>query len=117
MLCLFFYWISASLWKDNTRNLLAFGAGTGNTAYFGIPVALILFDEKFIGKIETTNKLLYEIPQTIGVKTGRTTEAGEVLIYEYKDDTKDLLIIVMGSEDRFTDVRALLNWLLTSYSW
>ncbi len=75
------------------------------------------FDEKFIGKIETTNKLLYEIPQTIGVKTGRTTEAGEVLIYEYKDDTKDLLIIVMGSEDRFTDVRALLNWLLTSYSW
>lgn len=74
-------------------------------------------DDKFIGKLETTNKLLFEIPQTIGVKTGRTAEAGEVLIYEYKDDMKDILIIVMGSEDRFTDVRALLNWVLTTYSW
>lgn len=74
-------------------------------------------DDKYIGKLETTNKLLSEIPQTIGIKTGTTTDAGQVLIYEYKDDIKDLVIIVMGSEDRFTDVRALLSWIFQSYSW
>jgi len=58
--------------------------------------------ESYIGKLETTNVLLKEIPQTIGVKTGKTTEAGEVLIYEYKDEAKDLVIIVMGSDDRFS---------------
>jgi serine-type D-Ala-D-Ala carboxypeptidase (penicillin-binding protein 5/6) len=74
-------------------------------------------DEKYIGKLETTNRLLNEIPQSIGIKTGTTTDAGEVLIYEYQDEVKDLVIIVMGSSDRFSDVRALLYWVLTNYRW
>ena len=74
-------------------------------------------DETYIGKLETTNKLLGEIPQSIGIKTGTTTDAGEVLIYEYQDEAKDLVLIVMGSTDRFSDVRALLYWVLTNYRW
>jgi len=70
------------------------------------------FDGK---KLMNTNKLLMEIPQTVGVKTGTTAEAGEVLIYEYKDEVKDLIIIVMGSKDRFEDTKALLNWTISSY--
>lgn len=31
-------------WPDATSNILAFTAGTGNTGYFGIALALILFD-------------------------------------------------------------------------
>jgi len=31
-------------WDDPTGNILAFSAGTGNTGYFGIPLALIFFD-------------------------------------------------------------------------
>lgn len=30
-------------WKDSTGNILAFSAGTGNTGYFGIPLAIIFF--------------------------------------------------------------------------
>lgn len=41
--CLLFYALSSSLWHDNTRNILGYTAGTGNTGYFGIPVALALF--------------------------------------------------------------------------
>lgn len=67
--------------------------------------------------IENTNKLLWEIPQTVGIKTGTTEAAGEVLIYEYMDDSKDVVVIVMGSEDRFSDTTSLLNWVLDSYSW
>lgn len=31
-------------WSDSTGNILAFTAGTGNTGYFGIVLAIILFD-------------------------------------------------------------------------
>jgi len=64
-----------------------------------------------------TNSLLWQIPGSVGIKTGTTKDAGEVLIYEFKDDKKDLVIIVMGSTDRFYDVRSLLTWSLLSYSW
>lgn len=73
--------------------------------------------EDHIFNIHSTNRLLWEVPQTIGVKTGTTEEAGEVLIYEYADDEKDIQIIVLGSVDRFSDTRALLSWVLSSYSW
>ena len=68
-------------------------------------------------KIYTTNQLLWAIPESVGIKTGRTLAAGEVLIFEYKDEKKDLIIVVMGSEDRFLDTREILNWVLGSYSW
>ncbi|MFC1756301.1 D-alanyl-D-alanine carboxypeptidase family protein [Patescibacteria group bacterium] len=67
--------------------------------------------------LENTNKLLWDIPETVGVKTGRTTGAGEVLIYRYDDGEKDITIIVMSSEDRFLDTQDLLKWTLSSYKW
>jgi len=67
--------------------------------------------------ISNTNQLMWDIPETIGVKTGRTSGAGEVLIYRYGDKDKDFTIIVMSSEDRFLDTRNLINWTLSSYEW
>lgn len=64
-----------------------------------------------------TNKLLTEIPNTLGIKTGTTEGAGEVLIYEYKDRSKDIIIVVMGSDDRFGDTTKILNWVGKNYSW
>jgi len=74
-------------------------------------------DNRFTASIYNTNRLLWEIPGTVGVKTGTTESAGEVLIYEYKDELKDIFIIVMGSTDRFGDTKAILNWVTQSYSW
>lgn len=74
-------------------------------------------DGEITVNLENTNKLLWEIPETIGVKTGRTSGAGEVLIYRYDDGEKDLTIIVMSSEDRFADTKELLKWTLSSYKW
>lgn len=78
---------------------------------------LTSIDKSFTTKVANTNKLLWEIPETIGVKTGTTAEAGEVLIYEYQTDSLDLVTVVMGSSDRFKDTKALLNWALTSFAW
>lgn len=45
-LCLFFYRFSKEIWDDSTPNLIGYSAGSGNTGYFGLPLALILFNEQ-----------------------------------------------------------------------
>jgi predicted permease len=50
-MCLSFYWIAHFFWKDSTKNILAFTAGAGNTGYFGIPVALALFNDNVLGLV------------------------------------------------------------------
>lgn len=74
-------------------------------------------DSLFSTKVFSTNKLLWEVPNTLGIKTGTTESAGEVFIYNYADTEKNLIIVVMGSTDRFSDTRKLLSWAFNSYSW
>jgi malate permease and related proteins len=50
-MCVLFFAVSKIFWKDNSRNILAFTAGTGNTGYFGLPVALILFNTEQVGLV------------------------------------------------------------------
>lgn len=49
-------------WSDSSLNTLAFTCGTGNTGYFGIPLAMILLDPKLanIYIFVTLASLLYE---------------------------------------------------------
>lgn len=49
ILCFVFYRLGRHLWKDATPNILGFAAGTGNTGYFGLPVALALFPPEMFG--------------------------------------------------------------------
>lgn len=44
-----FLWLARRKWHDYTPNILACAAGTGNTGYFGFPVAVALFDERTVG--------------------------------------------------------------------
>ncbi|MBA8666667.1 AEC family transporter [Holosporaceae bacterium 'Namur'] len=48
-LCFIYLYFAGKLWKDGKANLIAFAAGTGNTGYFGFPLALMLFDEHQVG--------------------------------------------------------------------
>ena len=74
-------------------------------------------DGNFNFILRNTNRLLWEVPNSVGIKTGTTLGAGEVLIYEYKEDLKDIVIVVMGSKDRFGDTRDILKWIGRNYSW
>ena len=49
-------------WDDPTGNILAFSSGTGNTGYFGIPLAIIFFDSNLanIYIFTVLASLLYE---------------------------------------------------------
>ncbi|MDO8648661.1 MAG: AEC family transporter [Candidatus Peregrinibacteria bacterium] len=61
-LCGIFYMIGSRIWSDATKNILAFTAGSGNTGYFGLPVALALFGEEALGimVVGLLGFLLYE---------------------------------------------------------
>lgn len=48
-LCIVFYRFSRKIWNDSAKNLMAFSAGSGATGYFGIPLALMIFDQQTEG--------------------------------------------------------------------
>ncbi len=58
--------LSRGIFQDNTKNILAFSAGTGNTGYFGIPLAIMLLYENLanIYIFTVLASLLYE--STVG---------------------------------------------------
>ncbi len=62
VVCLVTFSISKHIWSDATKNILAFTAGTGNTGYFGLPVAIALFGADIAGLvvISTLGFVLYE---------------------------------------------------------
>lgn len=64
--CVIFYVSTKSLFKNNTRNILAFASGTGNTGYFGLPVAISLFGVQVLPVVAliVVGMILYE--NTVG---------------------------------------------------
>jgi serine-type D-Ala-D-Ala carboxypeptidase (penicillin-binding protein 5/6) len=52
-----------------------------------------------------------------GVKTGHTTEAGEVLVTSKKDGNHTLIIVVMDSQDRFFDTSKILSEILENINY
>ncbi|HEX7017355.1 MAG TPA: D-alanyl-D-alanine carboxypeptidase [Patescibacteria group bacterium] len=68
-------------------------------------------------QVYTTNRLLTPTSPYRGVKTGTTELAGEVLVSRYQAEERDLLLIVMGSQDRYQDTQALTEWVLSQYRW
>lgn len=61
-LSLIAYAIGSMVWKDSTKNIFAYTAATGNTGYFGIPVALALLGEESLGFVvlSTMGLVLFE---------------------------------------------------------
>jgi D-alanyl-D-alanine carboxypeptidase (penicillin-binding protein 5/6) len=66
--------------------------------------------------VTNTNELL-GTPGVIGVKTGTTDNAGENLVLAVNEGEHRLVIVVLGSQDRYADARALLNYARSAWSW
>ncbi|MHB8645956.1 MAG: D-alanyl-D-alanine carboxypeptidase family protein [Thermomicrobiales bacterium] len=66
--------------------------------------------------VKTTNELLGR-PGVIGVKTGTTDEAGQNLILAVAENNHRLIVVVLGSTDRYADAQALLNYARSAWSW
>jgi len=60
--------------------------------------------------LHSTNKLLGVYPGVFGVKTGTTPAAGQNLIVAARRDGHRVLVVIMGSTDRYADGSALLDY-------
>lgn len=70
-------------------------------------------------KLVNTNKLLSEIPETLGGKTGFTDEAkGCLLLFTKNSKANNFLInVVLGTDDRFSEMKKMIEWVNTAYTW
>lgn len=69
--------------------------------------------------VVNTNELLAKIPEIIGGKTGYTIESGGclLLVLNSPRDKGIVINVILGSPDRFGEMRQLLTWIKESYQW
>ncbi len=60
--------------------------------------------------VTNVNQLLGKVPGVMGVKTGFTDLAGQVLVTYVNRENRPLIISVLGSLDRFSDTESLITW-------
>lgn len=75
-----------------------------------IPSIKIISENERVFDLRNTNTVLGKIPGVLGSKTGYTPEAGGSLLIVFKDGQKNILAVVLGSQDRFADISALIDW-------
>lgn len=77
-------------------------------------------ERNFKHDLINTNKLLGDIPEIIGGKTGFTDEAGGCMLIAIKIPNKSeqyLIIIVLGSKNRELEIQKLVEWINKAYVW
>lgn len=72
-------------------------------------------DKTTFHALVNTNKLLNEMPEIKGIKTGYTNNAKECLSILYDDGERRIIGVVMGSEDRFGEAGRIVEAILKSY--
>lgn len=67
--------------------------------------------------LNNINELLGQVRGVIGIKTGYTEGAGQSLVTLVDRDNHPVIIVVLGSLDRFTDSRRLIEWVYSNFTW
>lgn len=75
-------------------------------------------DGKYTHKLENTNDLLDSYLNIKGLKTGRTSDAGECLVSIAENENgNEILTVVLNSPQRFTETKILTDWIFRAYNW
>ncbi|MEK7166518.1 MAG: hypothetical protein AAB874_06955, partial [Patescibacteria group bacterium] len=67
--------------------------------------------------LKNVNELIGKIPGVSGLKTGWTAMAGQSLVTTAKQNDREILIIILKSEDRFGETEKILQWVFTNFDW
>ncbi|MEA3355015.1 MAG: D-alanyl-D-alanine carboxypeptidase family protein [Patescibacteria group bacterium] len=70
-----------------------------------------------IHKLETINDLLGKVSGLKGIKTGWTELAGECLVTYTKRGNKEIITVILGSQDRFGESAQLIDWTFNNHQW
>ncbi len=63
------------------------------------------------------NELLFSLPGVIAGKTGTTDGAGQNLITLTNRQGKELIVVVLGSQNRFEEASMLIEWAYANFEW
>jgi len=72
---------------------------------------------KYFHFLENVNELLGKVLGVAGIKTGFTEDAGECLVNLTKRDEREILTVILKSEDRFAETERLLDWVFLNHRW
>jgi len=83
----------------------------------GILSSIVATKERWAASrlLESTNELLGSYAGANGVKTGTTDVAGQCLVASARRDGGWAVAVVLGSQDRYADARALLDYYFAAY--
>lgn len=79
--------------------------------------SIVSLDKKYSHQLFNLNKLLTQINGVLGVKTGTTDQAKENLVTLIERDGHRVLVVVLGSNDRFSETTRLIDWTYTNVIW
>lgn len=74
------------------------------------------YDKTIVHNLKNLNKLLSS-PHFLGIKTGYTASAKENLVALMEKDGHKVLTVLLGSNDRFGETKALVDWVFENFSW
>lgn len=76
-------------------------------------------DGKYMHELKNTDILLENMPNCIGGKTGFTPMAGKSLLLGATDENNEheIIAVLLNDEDRWEDMRTLVDWVFRSYEW
>ena len=67
--------------------------------------------------LESTHQLLGVDPTVVGIKTGTTQGAAQVLITQFNREGHRIIVVVMGSDDRYLETTNIVDWVFDNYIW
>lgn len=74
-------------------------------------------DKKYKHNLRNLNKLLTQVKGVLGVKTGYTEGAKENLVTLVEREGHKVLLVVLGSDDRFGETTGLIDWTYENFTW
>src|SRR3989344_85619 len=78
---------------------------------------VVSVDGKIVHKLVNLNELLGKVEGVLGVKTGWTENARENLVTYVERNNKKVMMVILGSQDRFGETEELINWVFENYDW
>jgi serine-type D-Ala-D-Ala carboxypeptidase (penicillin-binding protein 5/6) len=82
-----------------------------------VSAKLVDSNEKgFSRSFQNINKIIYQIPEANGVKTGYTGNAGKCLVSSIKYDSSDIIIVTLNCNDRWNETKRIYDYVKETYT-
>ncbi|MBI2337926.1 D-alanyl-D-alanine carboxypeptidase [Candidatus Daviesbacteria bacterium] len=78
---------------------------------------IVSLNKKYSHQLFNLNRLLSDVRGVLGVKTGTTEEAKENLVTLVEREGHKVLLILLGSDNRFSETTSLIDWTYQNFQW